>query len=337
MNSIAALVLTSIASPNAILQALADVASKQAWHFYLIGDERTPAEFYLPGCDFFPLSLQRGTGFRFARECPTRHYARKNIGYLLAFREGHEVIVETDDDNIPLQAFGIARRREAYAPVLSEVSWVNVYRYFSEASIWPRGFPLDAVHEDVPKLPSASPADCPIQQGLADDNPDVDAIYRLLCALPIQFRRGVQVALGMGAWCPFNSQNTTWFVDAFPLMYLPSYCSFRMTDIWRSLLAQRIGWEYGWSVLFHEATVQQLRNEHDLMKDFADEVPGYLLNRKIARCLDSLSLSHLRDDIGHNLRVCYEALVEEGVMDRRELGLLDAWLGDLAEIGLIRE
>ena len=101
---------------------------------------------------------------------------------------------------------------------------MNVYRYYSDLSIWPRGLPLDAVQRPAPALGAPSESDCPIQQGLADDNPDVDAVYRLLMPLPVQFRRGIQVALGAGTWCPFNSQNTTWFRESFPLLYLPAYC-----------------------------------------------------------------------------------------------------------------
>lgn len=335
MSLMTSLVVTSIAAPNAPLRVLAGLASKQSWHFYLVGDERSPAEFHLPGCDFYALARQSETGFRFAQNCPTRHYARKNIGYLLAFREGAEVIVETDDDNIPRQAFGNARRQQANAPLICNTGWLNVYRYYSAAPIWPRGLPLDAIHDAIPELPPASEVNCPIQQGLTDENPDVDAIYRLTSSLPIRFRRGIRVALGKGSWCPFNSQNTTWFLDAFPLMYLPAYCSFRMTDIWRGLVAQRIAWEYGWSMLFHEATMGQERNEHNLMKDFADEIPGYLLNRRIGCCLDSLSLSRSSADIENNLRTCYEALVEADIMNRRELLLLDAWLKDLKDIGLM--
>ena len=55
----------------------------------------------------------------------------------------------------------------------------------------------------------------------------------------------------------------------YPLLYLPAYCSFRMTDIWRSFVAQRIAWENGWRLLFHGPTMEQERNVHDLMKDFA--------------------------------------------------------------------
>lgn len=307
MSSATALVVTSIAAPNDPLRRLAAMSVDRSWSFYLIGDQSSPGDFHLPGCEFYSLDRQKSTGLRFAEACPIRHYARKNIGYLLAFRAGAEVIVETDDDNSPLPPFARDRRRSATAPLLENTGWVNVYRYYSDAPIWPRGLPLDAVQQPAPPLGPPSSVDCPIQQGLADDNPDVDAVYRLLMPLPVQFRRGIQVALGAGAWCPFNSQNTTWFRAAFPLMYLPAYCSFRMTDIWRSLVAQRIAWEYGWSVLFHDASVTQLRNEHDLMKDFTDEIPGYLHNRRIAALLEALPLSSRSEAIGDNLRRCYEA------------------------------
>ena len=62
-----------------------------------------------------------------------------------------------------------------------------------------------------------------------------------------------------------------------------------MTDIWRSFVAQRIAWANNWSILFHEPTVWQERNDHSLMRDFKDEVPGYLHNRRIGEVLDRLT------------------------------------------------
>jgi len=208
---------------------------------------------------------------------------------------------------------------------------VNVYRYFSDVNIWPRGFPLTEVQGDRAKYEQLTvrEADCPIQQGLADRNPDVDAVYRLLFPLPQSFRTDRRVVLGPGAWCPFNSQNTTWWADAFPLLYLPAHCSFRMTDIWRGFVAQRIAWTNGWSILFHEPTVRQDRNEHDLMRDFKDEIPGYLMNRNISDRLDKLELAVGRNQIRDNLRRCYAALIEMGAVGAGELALLDLWLEDL--------
>jgi hypothetical protein len=333
-----ALVVTSINPPNRILRALADGAREAAMPFVLAGDTKSPAEFALDGCEFLSIDAQLASGFRFARLCPTRHYARKNVGYLHAIRNGAAVLIETDDDNLPRPGFFASRDRQQRVPHVAGTGWVNTYRYFTDALLWPRGLPLDAVHATGPAFETldVKNSDCPIQQGLADENPDVDAIYRLLLPLPQSFRGGRRIALGRGAWCPFNSQNTTWWAEAFPLLYLPAYCSFRMTDIWRSLIAQRIAWENSWSVLFHEATVWQERNDHSLMRDFGDEVPGYLHNRKMADTLGSLPLRSGHAALGDNLRICYEALIKLELVGREEQALLDAWLDDLAGLGVRR-
>jgi hypothetical protein len=329
-----ALIVTSIASPNAILQALAQGTIKHGLDFIVIGDEASPSTFELAGARFYSLDEQRALPFRFAEKCPTRHYARKNIGYLVAMREGASVIIETDDDNLPTEDFWKERTRHNSVSVVSDAGWVNVYRYFTDANIWPRGLPLDKIQAMIPPFESLTQeeVDCPIQQGLADENPDVDAIYRLALPLPQSFRKDRRVALMSGTWSPFNSQNTTWWKDAFPLLYLPAYCSFRMTDIWRSLIAQRIAWAHDWGILFHEPTVSQERNEHNLMRDFKDEVPGYLNNSRISEALDKLSLQKGLDKLNDNLRICYEELVRMELVGHQELDLVEAWIADIEGI-----
>lgn len=313
-----------------MLSKLAGGCRETGYKFVLIGDEASPKDFQLEGCDFYSLDRQRRLDFEFARICPTRHYARKNIGYLLAMADGASIIVETDDDNIPKDSFRQQRQRVCKCPGLRSGGWVNVYGYFSDANIWPRGFPLEHLSKQPPAYESLgeTEADCPIQQNLADDNPDVDAVYRLTMPLPQSFRPDRQIALAEGSWCPFNSQNTTWWPDAFKLMYLPAYCSFRMTDIWRSFVAQRIAWTNGWSVLFGPATMRQERNFHNLMRDFEDEIPGYLNNTAICEALEKLQLKSGTEKIADNLRTCYEKLIEMSLVGAEELKLLDAWLRD---------
>jgi hypothetical protein len=327
-------VVTSIAGPNKILQELARGCVEKGYHLIVIGDESSPGEFHIEGCDFYSLERQRQTGLKFAELCPTRHYARKNIGYLLAIRNGASIIIETDDDNIPYPSFWGERERVQAAAVIKDGGWVNVYRYFTGQNIWPRGFPLERTQEPVTPYESLSSGeiDCPIQQGLSDDNPDVDAVYRLTLPLPQRFRNDRRVALTAGSWCPFNSQNTTWWPQAFKLLYLPSYCSFRMTDIWRSFVAQRICWAKGWGVLFHEPTVRQERNEHNLLRDLEDEIPGYLHNSEICEALEDLPLSSGAEKTDDNLKVCYEKLIGMSLTGREESRLLDAWLRDLEQV-----
>jgi len=329
-----AVVVTSIAGPTWQLQSLAQGCQERGQEFIVIGDEASPSDFQLDGCRFFSLEAQYKTEFKLARISPTRHYARKNLGYLIATANGATLIVETDDDNIPYEEFWVQRDRHQSAPILTQQGWINVYRYFSAANIWPRGFPLDHIKDEPYPIESLSirQVDCPIQQGLVNENPDVDAIYRLIAPLPQSFSKGGRLALTQGSWCPFNSQNTSWWREAFPLLYLPAYCSFRMTDIWRSFIAQRIAWTNNWGILFQEANMWQERNEHDLMRDFRDELPGYLHNKSICEALDKLQLRSGVEQLGENLRVCYEKLVSMDLIDRKELDLVEAWLSDLETV-----
>lgn len=327
---ITALVVTSIAAPNAVLRALSVGCEAHGWWFVVVGDSKSPSNFHLDGCDYYSLDRQRSTGLRYANLCPVGHYARKNIGYLLAMRHGASIIVDTDDDNMPRNDFWWARQPHCASPTVKKAGWVNVYRYFTDANVWPRGLPLRYIRAETPSWESLPKQMyyCPIQQGLANQDPDTDAVYRLVQYTPVVFQQDRSVTLEENVWCPFNSQNTVWWKDAFALLYLPATCSFRMTDIWRSFVAQRIAWANGWRVSFHSPTVLQERNEHDLMRDFVDEVPGYLHNELICSTLETLLIKPGIDAICDNLIVCYEALVKIGVVGSDEIPLLRAWIKD---------
>ena len=171
-----------------------------------------------------------------------------------------------------------------------------------------------------------------IQQGLADDSPDVDAIWRLTNNRIVKFWIPKRIWL-KNTWCPINSQSTWWFPDAFPLMYLPVNCSFRCTDIYRGLIAQRCLWTINQGVTFHSPSeVFQDRNEHDLMKDFTDEVHMYLNVEKIVEILSDEYLSSERVGVHHTMFNCYNALVREGIFPEEELKSLEKWLDDYTNI-----
>ena len=327
------LVITSIANQeHPVLKQFSKECAEHDVPFIVIGDTKSPTEFELPGCDYYSVAAQQKLNFQLAKSLPFKHYARKNLGYLLAISKGAKVIIETDDDNLPLPTFWEERSRNTSAHLVGNAGWVNVYKYFSGALIWPRGFALEYLQKPLPELTAIEDIVCPIQQGLADENPDVDAIYRLILPLPISFNKANSVALHENACCPFNSQNTTWFAEAFPLLYLPTYCSFRMTDIWRSFVAQRIAWTCNWPILFHQSTVWQERNDHNLMHDFKDEISGYSNNTQIMEALSALELKNGQENIPENLRKCYKKLVDLELVGDKEMELLEDWIADLANI-----
>jgi hypothetical protein len=325
-----ALVITSISSPNPAIRACAEGSGERGFDFILVGDVSSPAHFDLNGCDYWSIERQRTLSSRLARMLPEKHYARKNIGYLIAIGRGADTIIETDDDNFPYNSFWENRSAKQKGHLLGDCGWVNIYRFFADSLIWPRGFPLEYIHaKQMPQIGDEKSVHCPIQQGLTDRNPDVDAVYRLVMPLPQSFSKRKPIALGRGTWSSFNSQNTTWFKEAFPLLYLPSYCSFRMCDIWRSFVALRICWENNWFVLFHEATVFQERNKHDLLQDLKDEFIGYVNNASICEDLEKLDIAEGPENLDENLRICYELLISRGLLHKNEMKLIDCWLSDL--------
>ena len=325
--------LTTVQEPTSCVQGLARALQERGGKLLVIGDRKGPARFDLAGADFYPLDRQLALPYELARLLPVGHYARKNLAYLLAIAGGADRIYETDDDNQP-QPWWEPRERQTAVRVAPSQQWVNVYRLFTAELIWPRGFPLDRVAE-APRFDPQSPlsqVNAPIQQGLADGAPDVDAIWRLVLEREVNFERRASVWLPPGTWCPFNSQNTWWWPDAFPLMYLPAYCTFRMTDIWRSFVAQRCLWELGFGLVFHAADVVQQRNAHDLMRDFKDEIPGYENNGAIVDLLADLRLGAGAPSVPDNLIRCYEALISAGFLPEQELRLVRTWVDHLADL-----
>ena len=319
------LAVTTINPPNAVMQELAIGARREGIRFFIAGDTKSPANFVLEGATFLAISDQERLFPEFAAILPKKHYARKNIAYLAAMQTGCEWIQETDDDNLPLAGFWEAVSPLIDAEVMAHDSlWVNAYAPFSRTTIWPRGFPLDLIQSGGP-LRGLGRVATPgrIRQGLANANPDVDAIFRLAFPLPFDFEKREPIMPAVGQWCPFNSQNTLFHRDVFALLYLPSYCSFRMTDIWRSFVAQRCLWELGENVVFHSATVRQDRNDHSLMKDFEDEIPGYLHNKAICTALSALDIKSY--SLPDAQMACYQEMVSHGWLPQKELLLLDKW------------
>jgi hypothetical protein len=315
------------------MHALSNRLSAINGRIVVAGDTKGPNSYDLPNTIFLSYEAQLNSGYSLAKKLPTKHYARKNIAYLEAIYQGAQCIYETDDDNKPNNKWNI--RNEFLTnckSVARDKGWVNVYKYFTNELIWPRGIPLNCIRssELLPLSDLKESQRCPIQQGLVNNSPDVDAIWRLVFDRPFYFDpdKHESIYIRPGSWCPFNTQSTWWWPIAYPLLYIPSYCSFRMCDIWKSFVAQRCLWELDMGIAFHPAEVIQDRNEHDLTKDFEDEISGYLYNSNIKKILENCHLHAGSEFLFENLKLCYVALVDAGIFPNDELTLVDSWISD---------
>lgn len=333
-----AVVITTIQLPTKGVLQIANRMKSNDDLLVLVGDRKTPHNFSCPNATYLSIESQLQSPFRVAQELPENSYARKMVGYLYAAQAGVDWIRETDDDNEPYDPFfePVSESLECRVPAARK--WINPYAYFGEDHVWPRGFPLDEIADSFSNLGTTSVRTSSdfVLQGLADGDPDVDAIFRLVSTPGVQvtFRNDGPLLIPASSWVPFNSQVTTWPRSLFFLLYLPVTCSFRMTDIWRSFVAQRVMHDLDVPLVYAGPMAFQDRNEHDLMKDFRDEIEGYVNYSRVVDALQHTKTSK-GADVASDLVHLYEALVQVGAVTPAEFQVLDAWIADSKSLGLV--
>jgi hypothetical protein len=333
-----AYVVTTIQEPSDGVRAIAAKCLETGSRFYVIGDRKTPRGWACPGVDFLGFDEEPDGEFSLTRLVRPDSYTRKMLGYLAAAASGASWICETDDDNAPYPSFFDAVATAVHGRRWATPSrFVNIYGFFTDRHVWPRGFPLRLIRESNGDLATemtdfSGPM---VLQAVADGDPDVDAVYRLTApdTSDIQFDAAPPLIIEPGAWTPFNSQATVWPISLLPLMYLPATCSFRMTDIWRSYIAQRLFPGLGARLVITAATVFQARNEHDLMRDFQDEIEGYTGYERFVDVLEEILIEATPSSVLADLRLIYLALIDAGFFTSDEMPILDAWIADMESLG----
>ncbi len=315
------IVITTINPPT---EAVVKFAALSNYHLIVVGDRKTDAVWQHPNVHYIAVTSAFATAF--AQVLPYNHYCRKMLGYVYALQQGATSIIDTDDDNIPYNDWAFPHSTHHDVLTTAPNTYINIYEYFTSMKIWPRGLPLHLINTNTSTQATLTKANTQvgIWQGLANEDPDVDAIYRLTNNTPCYFEQRSPIVLSQGAICPYNSQNT-WYTQAlFPLLYLPVTVTFRFTDILRGIVAQPILWAAGYQLGFTHATVLQKRNAHNFFKDFESEIPMYTqleLSYNIALENTSNELT-----VAQNLLQVYTALHKHNIVQAHELVVLQAWL-----------
>ena len=345
------IVVTSVNSPTEQVQELCKLAE---WVVLIVGDKKTPENYQdqvsnsadggTGGCIFFSVAAQAAAGYKVHDFIPYGKYERIINGYLFAISHGAEIIWDTDDDNVPLGSDVAVLNEHVCTSRLAPdvVSW-NVYAHFGYNNVWPRGLPLDMIHQDVPlRYAENTRIFAPVQQGLANLDPDVDAIYRLTqhhtIGNIIFDENATPLSLPEGTFSPFNSQNTVWYSSAFWGLLLPVTTRWREDDIWRSYWVQRLLWEIGAELVFVGATVEQVRNSHSYYWDFQEELNIY--SGKVKKLIEFLLEwkpptvdTGQKDKMFVYMQALISDLVVEKQLHEQDLLLMNAWIEDLKALG----
>jgi glycosyltransferase involved in cell wall biosynthesis len=321
------IVITSIFEPT---KAVVRFSKMNNYQLIVVGDKKSPTSWNQENVIYLSVENQLALDYPILTKLPYNHYCRKMIGYLYAMEHGADIIIDTDDDNIPYEDWDFPSYEGEFETVGKDAGFVNIYKEFTVNKIWPRGLPLKDILKEKDLKKENSFSKIAVWQGLADGDPDVDAIYRLTSNELCNFDKRNPIVLEKGTICPYNSQNTATIKDFFALLYLPSFVTFRFTDILRGIVAQPILWAKGYRLGFTEATVVQERNEHDFMRDFESEIPMYLHIEKTYEIANNTADPEL--SVEENLLAIYKGLEKEGIVESREIELLRLWIQSIQSI-----
>ena len=322
------IVITSIYPPT---EAVKKFSRLENHHLIVVADAKTPSDWHCENARYLSITEQKKMGFKLSASLPENHYCRKMLGYLLAMANGASAIIDTDDDNTPKEDWQFPAFQGTF-DLITLPGFINVYQLYTNQNIWPRGTPLNLIKKDYKLTENivSVPSEVGIWQGLADEDPDVDAIYRLTSDTPCYFNERAPVVLKEQTISPFNTQNTKIRRELFALMYLPTFVTFRFTDILRGLVAQPIMWLHGFRLGFTQASVVQKRNPHDYYKDFLSEIPMYQHNAAIIPAVERVIRAD--NSVEDNLVLAYQELCRLQIVEARELSVLQDWLEDLRAI-----
>ncbi len=295
------IVCTTINPPT---EAIEKFSQKKDWELFIVGDLKTPKDAYQnSGLNLRYLSpeMQEKKYPEYSNILGWNCSTRRNLGIIEACNQGAELIALVDDDNIPAENWGkdIYINQEIEVDlfenkediVVDPVYISSYYDHITKTShsidnpapncIWHRGFPLDKITNRYKTEYRGKVKVTPlVQANLWNGDPDIDAILRLQHNHEIEFKSTNYFTTSNIS--PFNSQNTILHRSvASYYKLLPGVG--RVEDIWGAYLMQlklkdKMKSPY---IIYGPATVYQKRNEHNLLKDFNEEIFGYSNTTKL--------------------------------------------------------
>lgn len=321
-----AIVVTTIGD-GSFLTAYSDLV--RAWRspehvtIYVIGDLTTPRQCHdacdritADGirCEYFDPVRQRDFLSAFPElgdAIPFRSDNRRNVGYLLAFRDRADVIVSIDDDVFPVQDRPFLEHhltvgtRQQLPMTGSSNGWFNAGAMLATVDgtgrpviAYPRGFPYCRRWSDTSGVQSGGgePEEVTvgINLGLWLEEPDVDALTRLTFQARVSGLDWPSCALRRTHRTPISSQNVAMCWHAIPASYfvlqnlaIGGLRINRFGDIFGGYFAQMCAESVGHTVRIGEPCVRHARNTHDAFRDLAAELPGYVMLDKMVPLLET--------------------------------------------------
>jgi len=244
-------------------------------------------------------------------ECviPEKCHAETSFGFIVAFEEGADVIIELDDDVALNQGYDLgwhlrnSFNNEGFS-VSAKGKWYNTIENLvlnKEVIVFPRGHP----YEEKCRLEryewknGSSPS--VLNMGLWSGEPDLDALTLIFynglngaCSLKSHGLKREKVVIEKGTYFALCSMNTAFLskiIPAFYQLYMNQLGVDRFDDIWSGLFLKKIADYMGDDVSIGAPLLAHKKIPRDSFSDLRKEMEGMDLNEGLWRVVDSMSLT----------------------------------------------
>ena len=290
-------------------------------NFYVVGDLSTPEgcrqeveKYTQQGLPWYYLGVEEQEEFlkpfpELAAEIPWKTDNRRNIGFLMAYRDKCDVVVAIDDDNYPKDEWPFLAGHSSVGKEVSLLSAVGHEKWFNLCSmmqvecpslgagetVYARGFPYKRRNIKCSQIEAEVVTGIVgINAGLWSGDPDVDAATRIVTRCDAKEKFNGDYLLGSNSLMPINTQNTALVRDAIPAYYyvkmghpVGGMKLDRFGDIFSGFFVQKCAQAVGHRVKIGSPVVEHRRSPHNLYKDLWNELAGMVVIDDMTELLET--------------------------------------------------
>ncbi len=245
---------------------------------------------------------------RYERVIPERCHAETSFGFLVAYEENADLVLELDDDVYITEDFVKKHienlTSEEGLTVHAKGKWYNTMENLvlnCSSIVYPRGHPYNSEARQRGYSWMESGGECVLNMGLWLQNPDLDALTLIYysglngkCGIRSKASKREKVIIGEGTYFATCSMNTSFkpeVIPAFYQLYMNTQGIDRFDDIWSGVFLKKIADHLGEKMCIGKPLGSHLKRSRDVFTDLRKELEGIAINEKLWRVVDAAELS----------------------------------------------
>lgn len=244
----------------------------------------------------------------YASLIPNRCHAETSFGFLVAYEENADVVLEVDDDVHITKDF-VKDHIENFTSengvtVHSEGRWYNTMENLVlnvDFPIYPRGHPYSAEARKENYSWKEKGSECVLNMGLWLRRPDLGALTIVhhggldgKCCIKSTACKREKVIVGEGTYfavCSMNTSFKTRVIPAFYQLYMNTLGVDRFDDIWSGIFLKKITDHLGEKTCLGKPLGVHIKRSRDAFEDLRKELEGMAINEKLWQVVDETELS----------------------------------------------